>query len=68
VANGKVYGVDTKVRDLCPDGSFLRVQENAFKFFARAGTRTQPAIISGKRLRPVPGQRHLEGHPPLSLR
>jgi hypothetical protein len=57
VSKGKVYAVDTTVRDLCPDGTYLRVHENAFKsatisktgtFTLRAGTRTQPAVMKGK--------------------
>jgi hypothetical protein len=57
VSAGKVIFVDTTVRDLCPDGTYLRVHENAFKtatitktgkFRLVAGTKTQPAIMRGK--------------------
>jgi hypothetical protein len=57
IAKGTISGVDTKTRDKCPDGSFLRVHQNAFKsakldskgrFTLRAGTTSQPAVMKGK--------------------
>jgi hypothetical protein len=57
VANGKVSKVKTGTRDKCPDGSFLRVDQNAFtsapldskgRFTLRAGTPQQPAVMKGK--------------------
>jgi hypothetical protein len=57
VANGKISKVDTYTRDKCPDGTFLRVHQNAFttatlsskgRFTLRAGTTEQPAVMKGK--------------------
>jgi len=57
IAKGKISSVLTKTRDKCPDGTFLRVKQNAFKttkldskgrFTLRAGTATQPAVMKGK--------------------
>ena len=57
IAKGKISGVDTRTRDKCPDGTFLRVHQNAFKtakldskgrFTLRAGTASQPAVMKGK--------------------
>jgi hypothetical protein len=57
IANGQISKVDTTTRDKCPDGSFLRVHQNAFKsatlnakgrFTLRAGTTAQPAVMKGK--------------------
>jgi hypothetical protein len=57
VANGQISKVNTYTRDKCPDGSFLRVHQNAFtaaalsskgRFTLRAGTTTQPAVMKGK--------------------
>jgi hypothetical protein len=57
IANGKISKVDTYTRDKCPDGSFLRVHQNAFssatlsskgRFTLRAGTAEQPAVMKGK--------------------
>ena len=52
-----VSNVKTLTRDVCPDGSHLRVTQNAFKsvkldrkgrFVLRAGPRTQPAVLKGR--------------------
>jgi hypothetical protein len=57
IASGKISKVDTYTRDKCPDGSFLRVHQDAFKataldskgrFTLRAGTVQQPAVMKGK--------------------
>ena len=57
VAGGKISKVDTYTRDKCPDGTFLRVHQNAFtsatinskgRFTLRAGTTEQPAVMKGK--------------------
>jgi hypothetical protein len=57
VAHGKVSNVFTYTRDKCPDGTFLRVKQNAFKsatldakgrFTLQAGTTQQPALMKGK--------------------
>jgi hypothetical protein len=57
IAGGKISSVDTRTRDKCPDGSYLRVHQNAFKsaaldskgrFVLRAGTAQQPAVMKGK--------------------
>jgi hypothetical protein len=57
VAGGKVSNVFTYTRDKCPDGTFLRVKQDAFKtakldakgrFTLRAGTTQQPAVLKGK--------------------
>jgi hypothetical protein len=56
IANGKVSRVHTFTRDKCPDGTFLRVEQNAFKsatldskgrFTLVAGTTQQPAVMKG---------------------
>src|SRR3954447_4453927 len=57
IAKGKISKVFTYTRDKCPDGSFLRVKQNAFtsakldskgRFTLRAGTVQQPAVMKGK--------------------
>ena len=57
IAKGKVSKVFTYTRDKCPDGTFLRVKQDAFKsavlsstgrFTLRAGTAEQPAVMKGK--------------------
>jgi hypothetical protein len=57
ISSGKISNVDTITRDLCPDGSHLRIHQNAFKsatidskgkFKLKAGTKTQPAVMKGK--------------------
>jgi hypothetical protein len=57
ISGGKISTVDTRTRDRCPDGTFLRVHQNAFKsatldskgrFTLRAGTSQQPAVMKGK--------------------
>ena len=57
VSGGKISNVDTTTRDSCPDGSGLRVHQNAFKsatisskgkFTLTAGTSDQPAVMKGK--------------------
>jgi hypothetical protein len=57
IANGKISRVFTYTRDKCPDGTFLRVKQNAFasatldskgRFTLRAGTTAQPAVMKGK--------------------
>jgi hypothetical protein len=57
ISNGKISKVFTFTRDKCPDGSFLRVKQNAFtsatldskgRFTLRAGTAAQPAVLKGK--------------------
>ena len=57
IAKGKISKVFTYTRDKCPDGSFLRVKQNAFtsaeldskgRFTLRAGTAAQPAVMKGK--------------------
>jgi hypothetical protein len=57
ISKGKISNVDTITRDRCPDGSHLRIHQNAFKsatidsngkFTLKAGTSTQPAVMKGK--------------------
>ena len=57
IAKGKISKVRTITRDKCPDGTFLRVTQNAFKpakldakgrFTLVAGTTQQPAVMKGK--------------------
>jgi hypothetical protein len=57
LTNTMVSSIRTTVRDTCPDGTSLRVNENAFKsvkldskgrFTLRAGPPQQPAVIKGK--------------------
>jgi hypothetical protein len=57
IANGKISKVHTFTRDKCPDGTFLRVTQDAFKsapldskgrFKLVAGTAQQPAVMKGK--------------------
>jgi hypothetical protein len=57
IANGKISAVHAWTRDKCPDGTFLRVEQNAFKagtldakgrFTLVAGTTQQPAVMKGK--------------------
>ena len=57
ISKGKISNVFTYTRDKCPDGSFLRVKQNAFKsavldskgrFTLRAGTTEQPAVMKGR--------------------
>jgi opacity protein-like surface antigen len=57
IAQGKISKVSTYTRDKCPDGTFLRVRQNAFtsatldakgRFTLQAGTTEQPAVMKGK--------------------
>jgi hypothetical protein len=57
ISNGVVSKVLTKTIDKCPDGSTLRVNQNAFtsatinskgRFTLRAGSASQPAVLKGK--------------------
>lgn len=57
ISGGQISKVDTTTRDSCPDGSGLRVHQNAFKsapinskgkFTLTAGTPDQPAVMKGK--------------------
>jgi hypothetical protein len=56
ISNGTVSKVLTKTIDKCPDGSTLRVNQNAFtsatisskgRFTLRAGNAQQPAVMKG---------------------
>lgn len=56
IAGGKVTTVHTWTRDKCPDGTFVRVEQNAFgsatldskgRFTLVAGTTQQPAVMKG---------------------
>jgi hypothetical protein len=57
IANGTISKVFTRTLDKCPDGSSLRVKQNAFtsapidskgRFTLRAGSASQPAVMKGK--------------------
>jgi hypothetical protein len=56
IAGGRISGVETHTLDSCPDGTRLRVHQNAFKsgtigpkggFKLKAGTAEEPAILRG---------------------
>jgi hypothetical protein len=57
ISGGTIKNVVTITRDRCPDGSHVRVNQNAFKtatidkkgnFVLRAGTRLQPSVLKGQ--------------------